>query len=222
MTQRIRVAAVDDHQIFIAGLEQALRGAPDVELIAHGACGDDAMRIARQYQPDIMLLDITMPGNGIEITKQISQHHDEIKVIILTASSDDQHLSLAVSAGAMGFLLKGIGLPELLEAIRTVHRGEAYLAPEVASRLLAQKFQQERKKQAIQDAFGELNAREQEILFFMAQGMTNQEISERLQLTPSTVKTYVSRIFEKMSVHNRVQAVGLALGDRTLRVMCTG
>ncbi len=211
MSQKIRIAAVDDHQIFIAGLDRAVRRAPDVELIAQGTCGDDAMRIARETPPDVMLLDISMPGNGIEIAKLIAQHHEAIRVIILTASNDDEQLRHALSAGAKGFLLKGIQLPELLDAIRTVYRGETYMAPEVASRLLAQKNKHERKKQSIQDAFSELNPREQEILYFMAQGLTNQEISEHLKLSLSTIKTYISKIFDKMKVHNRVQAVGLVL-----------
>jgi two-component system, NarL family, nitrate/nitrite response regulator NarL len=213
MTDKMRVAAVDDHPIFLAGFERAVRRVPEIELIALGSCGADALRIARTLQPDVMLLDISMPGNGIEIARQITRDHAGIKIIILTASNDDEQLSLALSAGAVGFLLKGIQLPELLEAVRAVHRGETYMAPEVATRLLAQKIKLERKMQVARQTLRNLNTREQEILLNMANGSTNQEIAERMQLTTSTVKTYISRIFDKMHVRNRVQAVGLALGD---------
>jgi two-component system, NarL family, nitrate/nitrite response regulator NarL len=214
LTDKIRVAAVDDHQIFLAGLERAVRRAPDIELVAQGSCGADALRIARDVQPDIMLLDISMPGSGIETARQITRDHSGVKIIILTASNDDEQLSLALSAGADGFLLKGIQLAELLEAIRAVSRGETYMAPEVAGRMLAQKVKLDRKMQAAKQALGNLNAREQEILLNMAKGSTNQEIAERMDLTTSTVRTYVSQIFDKMRVRNRVQAVGLVLGYR--------
>lgn len=214
MTGKIRIAAVDDHQLFIDGLERAMRRAPDVELIARGVCSADAFKIAASTPPDIMLLDITMPGDGIATARQMAQLHPAIKIIILTASNDEGKLSDALAAGARGFLLKGIQLPELLEAIRTVFGGDDYLAPEVAARLLVQTNKLDRRKRIIQDTFGVLNEREQEILFLLTQGLVNTEIAEQLQLSNSTVKTYVSRIFSKINVRNRVQAVSLAFGEK--------
>jgi len=211
--QRISIAAVDDHEIFIAGLARAIRLAPDIQLIARGSCGDDALRIVRETPPDVILLDISMPGNGIEIARKISKEQKTLKIIILTASNDDEQLGEAMSAGAAGFLLKGIPLSELLEAIRAVHQGETYVSPEVAVRLLARRFRQESRRKALQDTFAELNTRELDILLLMAQGLTNQEIADRSQLATSTVRTYISRIFDKMRVNNRVQAVKLALGE---------
>ncbi len=213
MTQMIRIAAVDDHQLFVDGLERAVRRAPDVELIARGACSKDALRIAAESQPDIMLLDITMPGDGIATARQLTQLHPTIKIIMLTASNDEAKLSDALEAGVRGFLLKGVQLPELLDAIRIVHGGDDYLAPEVATRLLVQTQKLDRRKKIIQDTFGALNEREREILFLLTQGLVNTEIAEKLALSTATVKTYISRLFDKINVHNRVQAAALALGE---------
>lgn len=213
LSPKIRVAAVDDHQIFIAGLERAVKWAGDVELVASGSSGADALLIAATVQPDIMLLDISMPGDGIQCARQIASAQPLVKTVMLTASNDDEQLARALAAGAKGFLLKGIQLSELLEAIRAVHGGETYLSPDVAARLLARKSRNERREQGIQAAIQDLNPREQSILFLMVQGKTNLEIANQTGLSVSTVKTYISRIFDKMKVHNRVQAVRIALGQ---------
>jgi two-component system, NarL family, nitrate/nitrite response regulator NarL len=216
MTPKTRIAAVDDHHLFISGLERALRLAPDIEFIARGSCGNDALKIAAETPPDIMLLDITMPGGGIETARLLAQHHPAIKVIILTASSDEDKLQDALAAGARGFLLKGIQLPELLDAIHTVASGEDYLSPEVAARLLLQSSKLERRKKYIQESFSALSEREQEMLLLLTQGLVNSEIAEEMDLSIETVKTYVSRIFSKINCSNRVQAVRLAIGGNPL------
>lgn len=214
MTQMIRIAAVDDHQLFLDGLERAVRRAPDVELIARGTCSADALKIAANTPPDVILLDITMPGDGIATARLLARQYPAIKVIMLTASNDEGKLSDALEAGARGFLLKGIQLAELLEAIRSVYNGDDYLAPEVAARLLAQTNKMDRRKKVIDDTFGVLNEREREILFLLTQGLVNTEIAEQLKLSTSTVKTYISRIFNKINARNRIQAVRMAFGEK--------
>lgn len=213
MTEKIRLAAVDDHPLFVTGLTRALRSATDIDLVAKGECGADAIAIARDHKPDVMLIDISMPGDGISAARQITQDCPRTKVIILTASNHDEQLRNALDAGAKGFLLKGAGVAEITEAVRVVHSGGCSLAPEVASRLLVRQQEQERTKKEFQATFRQLTPREREILLLMTEGLGTKEIAERMGLSPSTVRTYTSYIFDKLQVQNRVQAVSLALGE---------
>ena len=136
MPEAIRIAVIDDHPIFRGGLQRAFSLAPDVKLVAEGASAADASLIAKEQQPDVMLLDVTMPGGGIEAARAIVASGSSVKTIMLTGSDDDEYVAAALAAGAQGYLLKGANAAELLEAVRTVHSGRPYVTPALSSSLL--------------------------------------------------------------------------------------
>lgn len=211
MSPAIRVAIVDDHPFFREGVKRALRRVKDIELAAEGACASEARQIADEIKPDVLLLDIAMPGGGIEATRAITEKLPAVRVIILTGSDDDAKAEAALEAGAAGFLLKGVGTLELLEAVRCVHGGEPYITPAVSSRLLLNAARARRLTQDRRVKHSDLNRREQEILNAAILGLTNLEIARQLNLALPTVKNYMSRIFEKLNVRNRAEAISVTL-----------
>jgi two-component system, NarL family, nitrate/nitrite response regulator NarL len=204
MPTSIRIAAVDDYPLLVDGIERVLERADGIEFIARGGSGHDACRIVEENEPDVILLDITMPGGGIEAAREIAAMGKATKIIMLTASCDDAQLGMALAAGAMGYVLKGAGAKELIEAIHTVASGSTYITPSLASRMLAKKEPAGSERSAPKLR---LSAREQQIVDLAAGGLTNQEIATRLNLAVSTVKHYMSHVFDKMDVRNRIQAV---------------
>jgi DNA-binding NarL/FixJ family response regulator len=211
MSPAIRVAIVDDHPFFRDGVKRALRRVKDIEFAAEGASAADACQIADEIKPDILLLDITMPGGGIEATRTIAEKSPGIGVIILTGADDDAKAEAALDAGAAGFLLKGVGTLELLEAVRCVHGGRPYITPAVSSRLVLNAVRSRRSTRESIPRHTDLNHREQEILNAAIEGLTNAEIARRLDLALPTVKNYMSRIFEKLNVRNRAEAIAVSL-----------
>lgn len=210
MAETIRVAAVDDYPIMLAGIRRALQRAADITIVGEGLTAADACRIAAENAPDIILLDIAMPGGGIAAAREILAKGTPVRIIMLTAASDDEQVSAALAAGAMGYVLKGAGGKELLDAIRTVHSGAPYITPSLASRMLVRKEQQPGTVAAEGKIEG-LNEREQQILDLAATGMTNEEIGQQLNLATSTVKNYMSKILDKMQVRNRAEAAAVRL-----------
>jgi two-component system nitrate/nitrite response regulator NarL len=207
MSEPIRVAAIDDHPLFRSGLRRALARARDVKLVAEGETGDDACRIAAANTADIILLDITMPGGGIDAARRIYRSGAAVKVVMLTGSDDDEHLASALSAGAAGYLLKGSTAPEILEALRAVHSGRPYITPGLSSRVLMRSVRAQPPRSSAIDIDRELTAREQQLLDYLAQGLTNREIADKLELALPTIKNSISRLFAKMHVRNRLEAV---------------
>ena len=202
----IRVAVVDDHPVFREGAAVCLERAGGFEVVAHGASADDAMRIAADHRPDLILLDINMPGNGIEAARQISGAFPGVKSVILTASESEEHVAAALEAGARGYIVKGVGVADLVRTIRAVHCGESYVSPGLAARLLTQ-MQRKRASGKLEEAQPDLTSREEEILGHVSNGLTNKEIAKRLNISEKTVKHYMTNIMQKLQVRNRVEAV---------------
>lgn len=206
MPDLIRLAVIDDHPIFRSGLHRALSRVPDVRIVAEGASADEACRIASEGQADVMLLDITLPGDGIEALRTIMAAGSPVKVIMLTGSDDDERVADSLAAGASGYLLKGISAAELVDAVRTVHAGGPYITPALSSRLLVQRMRSQRAPERTELR---LNRREQEVLEYAAKGLSNKEIAAALGLTLATVKNYMSRVLQKLNVRSRSEAVAL-------------
>jgi len=212
MPENIRIAIVDDHPFFRDGVERALRKVQEISLVAQGTSAADAYRIAEENQPDIMLLDITMPGDGIEAARVIANGDAPIKVIMLTGSDDDEHVAAALAAGASGYLLKGANRAELLEAVRAVYNGRPYITPALSSRLLIQRTRGSQPN-AGAVARAKLNEREHQMLDYAAQGLNNSEIAAKCNLALPTVKNCMSRIFQKLHVRNRAEAIAVRAQD---------
>jgi DNA-binding NarL/FixJ family response regulator len=207
--EQIQLLIADDHAPFRDGLRALMMSAPDVAIIGEAATGDEAIALAARLQPDVILMDINMPGvNGIEATRQILHTSPHISVLILTMFEDDDSVFAALRAGARGYLLKGALKAELLRAIRGVGNGEAIFGASVARRLM-QFFTSARPapQDPLAQAFPELTEREREILAMLAQHLTNPEIADRLHLSHKTVRNHVSNIFSKLQVVDRAQAI---------------
>ncbi len=208
--EQIRVLVADDHPFFRDGLRVLLEATPDTELVGEAHDGDEAVQMAATLGPDVILMDLRMPGvGGIESTLRILRENPDMAVVVLTMVEDDDSVFAAMRAGARGYLLKGADKEEMLLAIRAVARGEAIFGPGIARRLIRyfSSPAQARPVQAPRTVFPELTDREREILDLIAAGKNNQEIAEELYLSLKTVRNYVSNIFSKLQVADRAQAI---------------
>ena len=202
----LRVLIADDHPLFRHGLSTLLSAAPDFEVVGEATTGEEVMTQAATLQPDVILMDIQMPGvNGIEATRRILHTSPHIRILIITMFEDDASVFTAMRAGARGYVLKDAQKAELLQAIRAVGRGEAIFSPAIATRLID--FFAAARPVASPQAFPELTEREREILTLIAQGNNNTEIASRLVLSPNTVRNYVSNVFSKLQVADRAHAI---------------
>jgi DNA-binding NarL/FixJ family response regulator len=203
---RIRVLIADDHPLFREGLHGLLESLADTEVVGEATTGAEAIREAKVVQPDVILMDIKMPGiNGIEATRQIVAASPHVSILMVTMLEDDESVFAAMRAGARGYVLKGANQAEMLRAIRAVASGEAIFSPGVAKRVLG--FFAAARPSVSPRVFPELSERETELLALVAQGRSNQEIAEQLGLTLKTVRNHVSNIFSKLQVADRAQAV---------------
>jgi DNA-binding NarL/FixJ family response regulator len=209
MTQeghRIRVLIADDHPVFRDGLRAMIATEPDLELVGEAAGGEEAVAMARGLQPDVILMDLHMPGlNGTEATRQIRDTVPGAKVLVLTMSEDDASVVAAIRAGARGFVVKGIRAIEATRAIRSVAAGEAIFSPSVATRLL--ELVADARLAAPTKVFPELTDRERETLNLIARGCKNAEIAGLLHVSPKTVRNYVTSIFDKLDLVDRSEAI---------------
>jgi DNA-binding NarL/FixJ family response regulator len=215
VTPPLRIVVADDHQVVRAGFAALLDTQPDFTVLGTASDGAEAVRMSRELRPDIVLMDVRMPGtDGIEATRQLTGGADSPRVIILTTFDLDQYVYDALRAGASGFLLKDVTAERLFDAVRVVAAGEALLAPSVTRRLISE-FARLRPKATDQaespaTVVGELTPRETEVLRLLAEGLSNPEIAARLVVTEETVKTHVSRVLRKLGLRHRTQAVVLA------------
>ena len=205
----IRVALVDDDALIREGLRMIINQAEDLEVIATAGNGEEALRVAAEHRPDVILMDVRMPVlDGIEATRRITEQEDAPRVIILTTFELDEYVFEALRAGASGFLLKRTEPQELVGAIRVVAGGESLLSPSVTRRLI------EEFTRSPQSGSGErlamLTEREREVLLLIARGLSNQELAEQLFIADNTVKTHVKRIFTKLGARDRAQAIVIA------------
>ncbi|MCW5848885.1 MAG: response regulator transcription factor [Anaerolineae bacterium] len=205
MDERIQVLIADDHTAFRSGLRALVSTAPDMLVAGEAAAGDEVVRLAARLQPDVILMDLQMPGlNGIEATRRILVTSPHISILMLTMFEDDDSVFAALQAGARGYLLKGALKAEILRAVRSVHSGEAIFGPAIARRLM--RYFAARRPSAYA-AFPELTERELEILTLMAQHLGNSAIAERLMLSEKTIRNHVSNIFTKLQVADRAEAI---------------
>jgi DNA-binding NarL/FixJ family response regulator len=201
----IRVLIADDHPHFRDGLRALLLSAPDLEVVGEAGDGDKAISLATGLQPDVILMDLNMPGmSGIEATRRILHTSPHISILVISMFEDDDSVFAALQAGARGYLLKGALKAEILRAIRAVTSGEAIFGPAIAKRLMNY-FANPRL--SAPDVFPELTEREHEILALIAQHQTNPEIAKRLYLSPKTVRNHVSNILTKLQMADRAQAI---------------
>lgn len=201
----IRVLIADDHTLLRDGLKSLLLSVDDVSVIGEASTGQETVDFAIETQPDIVLMDIQMPGiNGIEATRQILHQAPHIGVIMLTMFEDDDSVFAAMRAGARGYVLKGADQSVMLRAIRSVANGESLFSPEIARRLMS--FFGNLKPDSRADVFPELTEREREILHHIASGHTNADIAQELVISLKTVRNHVSNIFNKLQVADRAQA----------------
>ncbi|HEU5098352.1 MAG TPA: response regulator transcription factor [Roseiflexaceae bacterium] len=204
--EQITVILADDHAHFREGLRALVLVATDIAIVGEAASGDEAISLAAALQPDVILMDINMPGvNDIEATRRILHSSPHISILMLTMFDDDDSVFAALRAGARGYLLKGALKAEILRAIRGVSSGEAIFGPAIARRLM--QFFSSLKPAVPELAFPELTEREREILALIEQHRTNPEIAERLALSQKTVRNHVSNIFSKLQVVDRAQAI---------------
>jgi DNA-binding NarL/FixJ family response regulator len=199
-----RIVVADDHPLFRDGLRTVASLEPDLDLVGEASNGVDAVTLALELEPDVVVMDLHMPDlNGIEATRQIVEARPEAGVLVLTMFQDDDSVFAAMRAGARGYLLKGAGHDEVVRAIAAVARGEAIFGPAIAQRVI-EFFAQ---PAAPAQPFPELTVREREILELVAQGRSNGEIAARFVLSPKTVRNNVSSIFTKLRVADRAQAI---------------
>ena len=202
----IRVLIVDDHPFYREGVRTMLSVEAGIEIVGELASGDEVIAQAASLQPDVILMDLKMPGiNGIEATRRILHTSPHIGVLVLTMFEADETVFAAMRAGARGYLLKDVGQEELVRAVKAVNRGEAIFSPAIAERLIL--YFAALKPAVANLAFPELTDREREILHLIAQGHSNSEIAERLLLRTKTVQNHVSNIFSKLQVADRAQAI---------------
>jgi DNA-binding NarL/FixJ family response regulator len=202
----VRTLIADDHPHFRDGLRALFLSAPDIEVVGEAADGEEAVKLAARLQPDVILMDLNMPGTGgIEATRRILHTSPHISVLVISMYEDDDSVFAALKAGARGYLLKGALKAEILRAIRSVTSGEAIFGPAIARRLM--NYFSAPRPDAPKETFPELTEREREILALIARHQTNPEIAHRLHLSQKTVRNHVSNIFTKLQVADRGQAI---------------
>jgi DNA-binding NarL/FixJ family response regulator len=206
----LRILIVDDHEVVRLGLRTLLSGQPDFVVVDEAASAKEAVEKSKQHRPDVVVMDIRMPGqNGIEACREIRAHLPDTQVLMLTSYAEDEMLFDAISAGAAGYVLKQGGGDELIRAIQRVGQGEALLDPAVTQRVLARVRQATRQEQA--SAFNDLTEQELRVLGLVAEGRTNKEIAKALFLGEGTVRNYVSSILSKLGLTNRAEAAAYAV-----------
>jgi len=202
MSELIRVIVVDDHPLFRQGVVSSLGAEPGLMVVGEANSGEEALRLARELLPDIVLLDISMPGwNGLVTTEKISTACPACAIVILTVSEDKDKLLAAFKAGARAYVLKGVSAQELAKVVRSAAAGDVYVSPSLAAEMLVTLTHDHAP-----DSLQELTAREREILQLIGTGLTNREIGTRLFLSEKTIKHYVTNILQKLQVRSRVEA----------------
>lgn len=208
---KIRVFLADDHLILREGIRSLLEKVPDIEMVGEAGEGGEAVAKVEQLVPDVVLMDITMPGlNGLEATQQIKQKNSQVKVLILTMHETDQYLSGMLQAGASGYVVKTTTTSELISAIRAVHQGDVYLYPSIA-RMLVEDYLQKVKTGEEKTSYEGLTSREREILALIAEDKKNKEIADLLGISIRTVQAHRTNLMDKLGAHDRTELVKYAI-----------
>lgn len=203
--EKIRIVIADDHALVREGFRSLLEAQPDIEVVGEAANGEEAVTMVRELQPDIILMDITMPGlDGLEATYQIKKLYPKVKILVLTMHEGDEFFFKFLDAGASGYFVKGGSSRELLWALKTVAQGEVFLYPSMATKLLGDYLQRVNEGND-KENYDALTGRQKEILQLIAKGHTNQEIADILFLSISTVQTHRARVMAKLGFHRPVE-----------------
>jgi RNA polymerase sigma factor (sigma-70 family) len=210
MSDKIHVVIADDHTLFREGLAGIIAGAEDFQVVGQAGTREEAVRLARDLLPDIILVDIDMPGGGLEAARIVAEECPVTRIVILTSSEEDDHLIQALKIGARAYILKGVAARELIRILRAVSAGESYVPPMLAASLLLEMREANSQQKQVSSPLEELTPREREILESLAAGLSNKEIGEKLFLSEKTVKHYMTNILQKLQVRNRVEAALLA------------
>lgn len=210
MSDKIQVVIADDHTLFREGLAGIIAGAEDFVVVGQAGSMQEAVQLARDLLPDLILLDIDMPGGGLEAARLVAEDCPVTRIVILTSSEEDDHLIRALKIGARAYILKGVAARELLRILRAVSAGESYVPPMLAASLLLEMREASSQQKQAASPLDELTPREREILEGLAAGLSNKEIGEKLFLSEKTVKHYMTNILQKLQVRNRVEAALLA------------
>ncbi|MBL8895028.1 MAG: response regulator transcription factor [Rhizobiales bacterium] len=216
MSSSIRVVVVDDHPLFREGVARSLEESGMFDVVGQGSSADDAVRLAEELTPDVILLDVSMPGNGLLAAVRISESAADVKTVMLTVSEADDDIIAALKAGAKGYVLKGVASATLVEIVASVARGESYVSPSLAARILSEMGVRRPASENAADPLSTLTRREEEILRLVAEGLSNKEVGLKLNLQEKTVKHHMTRIMGKLHVRNRTEAAVL-LREATAR-----
>jgi DNA-binding NarL/FixJ family response regulator len=216
----IRVLVVDDHALFRRGLQMVLGSESDIEMVGEASDGAEALKVAAEMTPDIVLMDVRMPKRGgIDATTAIKAAVPSTKIIMLTISDEEADLYDAIKAGAMGYLLKEISIEEVASAVRAVYNGQSLISPSMASKLLTEFATMVRKDDERQQVpTPRITDREMEVLKLVAKGMNNRDIAKRLFISENTVKNHIRNILEKLQLHSRMEAVVYAVREKLLEI----
>ncbi len=202
----VRFAVIDNYPLFVEGIIRTLESQAGFQMVAKGATSADAVRIAREAEPDILLLDSAIVGSGPGALRGIADAGPGVKVLMLTVSADPELAMAALQSGARGYLTKNVSGAELVRAVRSVNEGERYVSPGLAARLLSKNVAQSRRRDRRDDLLRYLSIRENQVLACIRNGMSNKEIGSKLRLSEKTVKHHVTSLLQKLQVKNRVQA----------------
>lgn len=211
MEKKTRVVIAEDHRIVREGIRLILAVSPDFEVVGEAATGREAVALARQLEPDVVVMDITMPDlDGLEATSLIKAHCPKVEVVGLTVHESDEYFFRMLKAGASGYVLKGAASGDLLTAVAAAARGETFLYPLVAKKLVADYLSRVRAGEE-RNSYSGLSPREREVVILIAEGLTNKEIANRLNISPSTVQTHTGRVMEKLNLQKRGEIIKYAL-----------
>jgi len=203
----ITVLLTDDHELVRTGIRRLLEDSKQVSIIGEADCGEKSIQLAQQHQPDVILMDVNMPGiGGVEACRRILQRNPKQKIIVLTVHNEQTFPKRLLEIGARGYLTKECGVDEMLEAIRLVHAGNSYIATSIAQQLALSLLPGND-----QNPIDKLSRREFQVMLMIAQGLSNSEISDKLCLSPKTVSTYRLRLLEKLDAHNEVDLIKIAV-----------
>lgn len=208
----IRVLVVDDHELVRSGITRMLADNPDIEVIGQAESGEDAIDFVRDKRPDIVLMDIRMPGiGGLEATRRILRIDDSIRIIVVTACADDPYPTRVMQSGASAYITKGSDIQEMVRAIRKAHSGQRYISPEIAQKMALKQISGDRDDDGELSRFERLSEREMQIAMMVVDCQKVQDISDKLCLSPKTVNSYRYRIFEKLEISSDVELALMAV-----------